>query len=236
MTGTIVNAVAVVLGALIGLIARKGIPQQILEAIVKVEGIAIILIGLCGVLEAMLTVDLDTGRISSQGSLLLLVSLVAGCLAGELLRIDDRLTALGRMAEQRIGSQDFARGVTTATLIFCIGAMSIVGAMNDGLRGDSSVLFVKSALDFTTSIVLASTLGVGVAFSAVPLFLFQGGVSLLAGFLTGFVTDGLLALFCMVGYTIVTLIGFNFLCDTKIKTANLLPSLLVPVLYYLARY
>lgn len=232
MTGTWVNFGAVILGALIGILLKKGIPQRINDAIIQVEGLAISIIGLNGVLAAMFTADPATGKLSDSGGLLLLVSLVLGCLAGELLRIDDHLNTLGMAVERRFRVGGFAKGFVTATLLFCIGAMSIIGPLNDGLRGDSSVLFVKSTLDFTTAIVLASALGIGVLFAAVPVLLVQGAVALLSVRISPYISDELLGLICMVGYAIVLVIGVNFLCGTKIKTANLLPSLIVPVIYY----
>lgn len=235
MTGTLVNAGGIVLGALIGVLLRRGIPERINSAVLKANGLAIVVIALNGILPTMLRADPGTGKISDQGGLLLLVSLVVGCVAGELLRIEDRLTRFGEFVEKRSGAEGFARGFVTASLVFTIGAMSIVGPINDGLTGDSSILFVKTTLDFTTSIILASALGFGVAFAAAPVLVLQGCISLMAGWLSAYVTDDLLALFCMVGYAIVLAIGFNFLIDAKIKTANLLPALAVPVIYYFIR-
>jgi uncharacterized membrane protein YqgA involved in biofilm formation len=197
----------------------------------QIEGLAISIIALNGIIAAMFTVNPETGKLSDSGGLLLLVSLVVGCVAGELLRIDDHMNRLGQAVESRFKTKGFAKGFVTASLIFCIGAMSIIGPLNDGLRGDSSILFLKSALDFTTAIILASVLGYGVVFSAIPVLLFQGAVAMLSGWISPFISDGLLAMICMVGYAIVLVIGFNFLFNTKIKTANLLPALVVPIIY-----
>jgi len=235
MTGTLINVGGIVAGALIGMLLRKGIPQHINDAIIKVEGLAIVIIGFNGVISAMFTLNPATGRLSNEGGLVLLVCLVLGCLIGEFLRIDDRICSFGRMVEQKSGAEGFAKGFVDASLVFSIGAMAIVGALDDGLRGDSSVLIIKSTLDFTTAIVLASALGIGVAFSAIPVFLLQGSISLLAGVISPYVSENLLNLFCMVGYAIVMVIGFNFLCDIKVKTANLLPALILPIIYYFAR-
>lgn len=231
MLGTWVNVGGIVAGSLIGLAVKKGIPEHINAAILKAEGLGIVIIGLNGILAAMLAVD-GEGRISDSGGLLLLVSLVVGCLIGELLRIDDHLNNLGRLVETRMGTAGFAKGFVAASLIFPIGAMAVIGALNDGLTGDTKVLYIKSLLDFTTSIVLASALGVGVIFSAVPVLLLQGGVTLLAGVIAPYITQALLDVFCMVGYTLVMAIGINFIVDSKIKVANLLPALVIPVLYH----
>lgn len=232
MTGTWINVGGIILGAFIGLLLKQGIPERVNHAIMKMEGLAILIIGLNGVLSSMFRADPVTGRLRDSGGLLLLVSLVLGCLVGELLRLDDRCTALVLIVERRIGSQGFARGFVSASLIFSIGAMSVIGPINDGLTGDASILYIKTTLDFTTALVLASVLGVGVAFSAFPVLLIQGTFAMLARQISPFISEELLGLFCMVGYAVVMSIGFNFLCDIKIKTANVLPALLVPVIYY----
>ena len=127
----------------------------------------------------------------------------------------------------------FSQGFINASLIFCIGAMAIIGALNDGLLHDPSVLFVKSLIDGFTSIILAATMGIGVAFSGIPVFLYEGLITLCAGWLSPFLTGELLSEICMVGYTLVAIVGINFLWPDKLKTANLLPSLFVPIVYHL---
>lgn len=173
---------------------------------------------------------MPTAASSDSGGLLLLVSLVLGCLAGELLRIDDRLSGLGDAVEKRVHIEGFSQGFITASIITCVGAMSIVGALNEGLTGNNEVLLVKSTLDFVTCLVLASSLGIGVAFAAVPTLIYQGAITLCAGFLAPYISDDLLNMICMVGYAIVICIGLNLLMNAKIKTANLLPAMVVPVL------
>jgi uncharacterized membrane protein YqgA involved in biofilm formation len=231
MTGTWVNFGGIAIGALIGLLVGRGIPKRISDTVMQIEGLAIAVIAMNGIIAAMFTVNPDTGKLSDSGGLLLLVSLVVGCVAGELLRIDDHMNRLGMAVETRFKTKGFAKGFVTASLIFCVGAMSIIGPLNDGLRGDSSVLFMKTALDFTTAIILASVLGYGVAFSAVPVLLFQGAIALLSGWISPLISDSLLAMICMVGYAIVLVIGINFLFHTKMKTANLLPALVIPIIY-----
>lgn len=236
MTGTIVNVAAIAAGSIIGVVAKKAIPQRINDSIIKAEGLGIFIISLNGIIAAMFQADTGTGRLSDNGGLLLLVSLVLGCLAGELLRLDDRINGLGQKLEARFDKKgttgSFSKAFVSGTLIFPIGAMAIIGALNDGLTGDSSVLYIKSLLDFTTSIVLASGLGIGVLFSAIPVLILQGAVTLLAGLISPYITDQLLNVFCMVGYTAVLAIGFNFITDSKIKVANLLPALAVPIIYH----
>ena len=231
MTGTFVNVGGIIIGSLIGLFLKRGIPENINNAIIKVEGVAILVIGLNGVLTAMLSVG-ASGRLESDGALLLLVSLVVGCLVGEALKIEDRLNGLSGVLERRLKSDNLSKGFVTASLVFVIGAMAIVGALNDGLSGDHTILFTKTMLDFITAIVLAASLGIGVIFSAIPVFIVQGAISMLARFIAPYISDELIRLFSMVGYALVMALGLNFLADTKIRAANLLPALAVPIAYY----
>lgn len=235
MTGTLVNAGAIVAGGLIGMLLKKGMKPNYQESIHKTLGVAILILGFNGVISAMFRVG-EAGRIASSGELLLIVSLVIGTFLGELLRIDDHLNGFGTRVEKRIGSAGFGAAFINGTLIYCVGAMAIVGALNDGLRGDASVLYVKSLLDGISSVILGATLGVGVCFSAVPVFLYQGGITLLAGTVAPYLQGALLDQLCMVGFALVACIGLNFLSENiKIKTANMLPALLVPVVWQLAQ-
>ncbi len=234
MIGTLVNVVAIVIGAGLGVLLKKGIPERIRDSLLKAEGLAIVIIGLSSVLGEMFSVNAETGKLRGDGGLLLLVSLVLGCLMGEALRIDDRINAAARMVEKRFQAEGFAKGLVAATIVFSVGAMAVIGPINEGLSGDRSILYIKSMLDFTTAIVLASVMGIGVLFSCVVVFVVQAIPALLAAQLAPYITPPLLSLFCMVGYTLVTAIGINFLSETKIKVANLLPSLLIPIGYYAA--
>jgi uncharacterized membrane protein YqgA involved in biofilm formation len=231
MTGTFVNVGAILLGSLIGLLFKRGIPAHINAAIIKAQGLAVFFIGLNGVLTCMLSAD-ENGKLHDDGALLLLISLAVGCMIGEAAKIDDRLNNLGKFMEGKFKTDNFARGFVTASLIFVIGAMSLVGALNDGLSGDSTILFTKSLLDFITAIILTASLGIGVIFGAVPVLLVQGSISLLASAIGPYISDELIRLFSMVGYALVTAIGVNFLCDAKIRVTNFLPALLIPILYY----
>lgn len=230
MWGTIVNAAAIVAGGLVGILLKKGVSKAYEDSLNKALGIAVLILGFNGVVGAMFTVKPD-GVLASSGELLLVVSLVLGALAGEALGIDARLGRLSGVVGQKLNLTGFAKSFVNGTLIYCVGAMAIIGALNDGLRGDSSVLMVKSLLDGISSVVLAATLGPGVIFSAIPVFVYQGAVSLLAGLLEPLLAGALLSQICAVGYCLVLCIGINFLGMTKIKTANLLPALLVPPLW-----
>jgi len=233
MRGTVANALAIVVGSLIGLVFRKGMPKSVEENIPKFVGAGIAIIGMNGIITSMLSVNAQTGRVSSSGELVLVLSLAIGGITGELLRLDERINAGGIAIEKAVGAEGFAKGFISASMIFAIGAMAIDGALGDGLTGDSSTLYVKAMLDGITSVVLAATLGYGVIFSAVLILVYQGAISLCAGLLSGVLVGTLLDQICMVGYCIVLLIGTNMIGATKIKTTNLLPAMLFPVLYNL---
>lgn len=232
--GTLINVALVLAGGAIGLIFKKAISKEIEYSIHKATGVAVLVIGICGILSTMLSSD-SSGKISSSGELILVVSLALGTFIGELLKLDDRLNKGCKKIEDKFKMSNFAQGFITATMIYCIGAMAIVGAINDGLLGDSSTLITKGIIDGITSIVLSASLGYGVLFSAIPILIYQGGITLLAGALENVLVGDLLNNICMVGYALVMCIGINFLynSDKQIKTVNMLPSLLVPVGYKL---
>ncbi len=234
MFGTIVNVATVIAGGFIGMLLKKGIKNEIMDNVMKAEGVAVLIIGMSGVFTNMLSVGED-GKIVESGGLILLISLALGALIGELIRLDDRINGLGSWVEKRVKTDGFAKGFVSAFIIFCVGSMSIIGAVNDGLSGDSSVLIVKSTLDFITAMVLASAMGIGVVFACVPLFMYQGLISLFASFIKPVIEayPDMMIQFSMVGYAIIMCIGINFIVGPKIKTANLLPAMLVPVLYNL---
>lgn len=233
MIGTIVNALAVLAGGTLGLLLKKGVKESLMNSILKVEGIAVFIIGMNGVLTTIISVG--DGGLSSDGGMFLLMSLVIGTFVGEVLRLDDRINNFGLSIEKRLKSDGFAKGFVSASLIFCIGSMGIMGAINDGLSGDSSLLLVKSVLDGVTSVVLASTMGSGVLFAAVPILIYQGLISLFASSIAPVLEacGNMMTQFNMVGNALIMCIGFNFITDSKIKTANLLPALLIPILYNL---
>ena len=232
MTGTLVNTAGIIAGSLIGVLLKKGIPEHVTTSIMKAQGVGIAMISLSGILTAMISTDPATGALIGSGGLLLFISLVIGCAAGEFIRIEDRINSFSKKIEDKLGADGLAKGFVTATLIFSIGALVVIGPLDEGLRGDPSVLFTKAMIDFITSIVLASSLGIGVILAAVPVFVIQGGITLLAEVISPFITYHLLDLFCMVGYSLVLCIGINFVVDAKIKVANLLPALVIPILYY----
>ena len=168
----------------------------------------------------------------SSGELLLVVFLVIGTLIGEMLRLEDRFRNLCDGVEKKFKKGGFAAGFVNGTLLFCIGAMAIIGSINDGLTGDSSVLFVKSTIDFVAAIIFGATLGFGVIFAFIPLLIYQGGITLLAGSLSGLLQGEVLGQICYIGYAIIMAIGLNCILRDKFKTLNMLPAVFMPIAYH----
>lgn len=232
MTGTLVNAGMIAAGSCVGLILKKGLRPHLEQAIHQATGLAVIMIGLNGALTNMLSSDPATGSVSSSGELMLVFSMILGAIVGESLGIEEHLNRLGDLVEDKLHLSGFAQSFVNGTLIYCVGAMAIVGAINDGLLGDPSTLITKGVLDGVTSIVLAASMGHGVLFSAIPVILYQGGLTLFAGLLEPVLQGELLRQICAAGFVLVGCIGVNFMSDKfHIKVANFLPALLVPALW-----
>ncbi len=231
--GTIVNTLAVMVGSTIGMIAKKGLSQSFQDSIMKVLGIAVIFIGISGTMQEMLVVG-EGGKLSAEGTMLMILSLVIGTLIGELLKIEDGLEHIGdRMKGLKIfrGSDRFTEGFVTSTLVICIGAMAIVGSLKDGLEGDPTMLYSKSILDFLSTMIFASALGVGVLCSAIPLAIYQGTITLLAGVIGSLLTEQMISDMSLVGSILIFCVGINLFAGKKIKVGNMLPALLVPLVY-----
>lgn len=234
--GTIANTVAVILGGALGLLLKNGIAKRFEKILMQALGLATIFIGVSGVLEHMLTVV--NGSISTQGTMLLIFSLVIGCLLGEWIDIESKMEMLGIKikALARVKNDNrFVDGFVTASLIICVGAMAIVGAVQDGLTGDSSMLVAKALLDFVIVAVLTAAYGIGVAFSAIPIFVYQGGITLIAALFGSVISDVLIAELSFVGNALVFCVGVNLVREKTFRVANMLPALLIPMLVELWR-
>jgi len=231
--GTIVNVAAIIAGSTIGMVLKMGFRESLQEALMKALGIATMFIGISSVLAEMLVVSED-GSVGTQGTMLMILSLVIGTLIGELLKIEDFLESIGdRMRKLKLfrNSSRFTEGFVTATLVVSVGAMAIVGALNDGLTGDASLLYTKSILDFTSTMIFASTLGIGVMCCVIPMGLYQGGITLLAGIIKPYCTDMIISNLSLVGSVLIFCVGINLFFGKKVKVANMLPALLVPIVY-----
>ncbi len=232
--GSIINTAAVIAGGISGVVLKKGIPENCQKILMQACGIATIFIGVSGTLKEMLVIN--GSSIETKGTFLLILSLVLGGLAGSLLSIENRLERLGELLKKKLHSEkdtQFVEGFVTSTLVICIGAMAIVGAIEDGLTGNFSTLTAKAILDFVIVMIFASTLGKGVVFSALPLFLYQGAITLLAAILGDFMSPSLISDISFVGSALIFCVGVNIAFGKKFNVGNLLPALLVPVIYQL---
>jgi hypothetical protein len=225
MIGTIVNAAAIMAGGVFGLLLKKGIKDRYKTTIMQAIGLSVILIGVRSALNAT---DL----------LEIIICMVVGSLLGEAMRIEDRIEALGAYAEKQFSrSTDggFSKGLVTASLVFCVGSMAIVGSLESGLAGNHETLFAKSLLDGITSVVFASTFGSGVILSAAPVLIYQGTITLGASLLRPFLTSGVIAQMSGVGGLLIAAIGINMLRIAHIKVGNMLPAIFLPLIYYMVR-
>lgn len=214
--GTLINVAAVLVGGTIGLLLHKNLPKRL-------QLIAFQAIGLC---TLFIGVQMS---LQVKDPLILIFSVLIGGVLGELSRLDERIGALSDKLKKAIGSGDanFTQGLVSAFLIFCIGSMTIVGALNEGISGDRSLLLTKSVLDGFTAIALASTYGIGVLFSVIPMLIFQGGLTVFASQFGGFFSANLLAQLTATGGILILGIGINLLEIKQIKVINMLPALLV---------
>lgn len=224
MIGTLVNAAAIVTGGVIGRLLKKGIKNRYKATIMHAIGLSVILIGFRSALKAT---DL----------LGLIICMTLGSLMGEALKIEDRLEALGDYAEKRFGGPvngGFSKGFVTASLVFCVGSMAIVGSLESGLTGKHDTLFAKSLLDGITSVIFASTFGSGVIFSAVPVLFYQGTITVGASLLKPFLTTDVIAQMSGVGGLLIAAIGINMLQIARIKVGNMLPAIFLPLIFFVA--
>ncbi|WP_446897657.1 DUF554 domain-containing protein [Clostridium sp. LBM24168] len=227
MIGVIVNTMTVIIGSIIGLLFKKGIPRRITEPVMVGIGLCTVYIGISGTLKG-------------KNTLVLIISIVIGTIIGTWIDIDKRITILGKWIEKHFKTSSdntisVAEGFVTASLLFCIGAMTIVGSLNAGLTGDNTMLFTKSVLDLISSTILSVSFGIGVLFSASFVFLFQGAIVLLAQFLQPILTNSAIEEITCTGSLMIIALGLNIIGVTKIKVANYLPAIIVtPILCWMA--
>lgn len=230
--GTIVNVAAVLIGSGLGIFVKGGMKEKTQQILVQACGLATLFIGIGGALEQMLAVDSE--GIHTRGTLLLICSLVIGGFVGECLDIESKLDLLGEKIKGLVKAKSdsrFVDGFVTSSLVICVGAMAVVGSVQDGLTGDYSMLLSKAVLDCIITLVFASSMGIGVLFSAVPLGIYQGAITLLAVFIAPYLTDTMISSLSMVGSVLIFGVGVNLLWEKKIRVGNLLPALLVPIVY-----
>ena len=223
LLGVIVNVITVILGSCIGLLFKKGIPEKVSTATMIGLGACTLYIGI-------------SGSLCGENVLIVIASVVLGVISGTLLNIDGAINKLAKSVEERFKKDgqnvSIAEGLVTATLLFCVGSMTVTGSIQAGLTGDNSVLITKATLDLVSSMMLASSLGVGVLLASVSVFAIQGGLVLLAGLIAPFMSMSAINEMTCAGSILIIMIGTNLMGITKIKVADFLPAtILAPIIY-----
>lgn len=220
MLGVLVNTAAIIAGSLVGIMLKKGLPERISKMLTAAIGLAVVYIGI-------------DGMMSGENTLVLVLSMVIGAVIGTALDLDSRLEALGKKIEGRFkGGENtkIAEGFVSATLLFCVGAMAIVGALQSGLTGNHETQYTKAILDLISAAILASTMGWGVMLAAVSVFVLQGSVVLLAQLVEPYLNSYVIGEMTCAGSVLILALALNILGITKIKLMNLLPAMFVPIL------
>lgn len=229
--GTIINTLAVIAGGTLGLFLKKGLRENVQDILMKGSGIAIVFIGISGTLSYMLTIE--NGTISTRGTMLLIFSLTLGSLIGELLNVEGKIEHFGLWLRDFFHSRNgssFVDGFVNTSLIICIGAMAIVGSIEDGIHHDISMLTAKAILDFVIVLVNASIYGGGTLCSAIPIFLYQGSITAIAATAGSFASEVLISQLSFVGSALIFCIGINTTFGKLLKVGNMLPALFFPIL------
>lgn len=230
--GTIVNVAAIVVGGLAGLLGGRRIPERLQKTLMSAMGVSVLFVGVSGTLSQMLRAE--GGALTVQGTMMMILSLAVGAVLGELLDLEDRMERFGAWLKVKTKSESdggFIGAFVTASLTVCIGAMAIVGSIQDGIFGDHATLFAKAVLDLVIIMVMTASMGKGCIFSAIPVGILQGSVTLLARLLQPVFTDAALSNLSLVGSVLVFCVGLNLVWGKKIRVANLLPSLIVSVVW-----
>lgn len=222
MIATIVNCLAIIAGCLVGLIIKGGIPEKLSTNIMNGIALCVIYIGI-------------SGSLGGENTLITIISMALGSLIGELIDIDKSLNKLGSFIQSKFSTKDeedsIAKGFVYSSLLFCVGAMAVVGSLESGLTGNYETLFAKSVLDGISSVIFTASLGIGVIFSAVSVFLYQGIITLGASLLSGVLSESVVGSMTAIGSLLIIGLGLNMLKATNIKVANLLPAMFMPIIF-----
>ena len=228
--GTVINCALIVIGGLAGLLIGKGLKTRLQNMLMFAMGLSVLFIGSAGALSKILIIE--DGAITTQGTMMMIFSLALGGLAGELIDIEGALERFGRWLKEKSGSGSdtgFIAGFMNASLTVCIGAMAVIGSINDGIYGDIEILVTKGILDMVIIMVMTSSMGKGCIFSAIPVAIFQGTVTLLSRIIEPLMTDAALSNLSLVGSILIFCVGLNLCFDKRVKVANLLPSIIFAV-------
>lgn len=230
--GTLINVGGIIAGGCIGILFRKTMGERIQNTLMTAIGVCVLFIGIGGTLEEMMTVS--QGKLVSGGTMMMIGSFTFGALIGEGLDIERRMEQFGewlKIKTKSEGDSRFVDGFVNASLTVCIGAMAVVGAIQDGISGDYSLLAAKAVLDLIIVLVMAASMGKGCIFSAIPVGIFQGSITLLANAVEPLVTERALSNLSLIGSMLIFCVGVNLVWGKKIKVANLLPAVIIAVLW-----
>ncbi len=227
--GTIVNVAAIIVGGGLGMFIRHGLKERFEDILLKSLGLSTLFLGIAGALTGLLEGS-PTGALTTKGTAMLIASLVGGSLIGEWINIEAGLARFGEWLRRKVkseGDSGFLEGFINASLVVCVGAMAIVGSIEDGLSGNASLLYAKAALDAVVALIFASIYGKGAIFSAIPVGILQGSVTLLAGLVAPLLSGAVVASLSFVGSALIFCVGANLALGTKFKVANMLPALVI---------
>ena len=230
--GTIINTAAIILGGVAGGLFGKRLTERYQDTLMKACGLCVIFLGIAGALEKMFTVQ--NGSVVSGGTMMMIASFAIGSLVGEWINIEHHMNRFGEWLKVKSGnSKDkiFVDAFVTASLTVCVGAMAIVGSIQDGILGDCNTLLMKAILDFVIICVMTASMGKGCAFSAIPVALFQGSITLLARGIEPIMTEPALNNLSLVGSMLIFCVGVNLVWEKKFKVANMLPAIVVAVIW-----
>lgn len=230
--GTLVNVTAIILGGLVGLLLHGGLKPRFQEIMMKALGLATIFIGASGAIRGML--EIEDGQLVSADSMAMVFALVLGAFVGEALNIEKKIERFGEFLKRKFSRGEdskFVDAFVSATMVVCVGAMAVVGALQDGLHADAATLYTKAVLDFSIIIIMASTMGKGVIFSVIPLAIFQGSITLLARLIEPVLTPAAVNNLSFIGSILIFAVGINLAFGKKFKVGNFLPVLLFAVLF-----
>lgn len=225
MLGTVVNTIAIIVGSIIGLVFKQALSEKMADTLMKGLGLCTLFIGI-------------SGSLKGENTILLILSMVIGILIGEGIDLEDKVNKLGKWIELKVKSKNnnptiktsIAEGFVSASLLFCVGAMTIVGSLQSGLQGDHGMLFSKSMLDFVAAIIFASSLGIGVIFSSVFVLLYQGSITLMAQWIAPLLSETVVNEMTCVGSVIIIGLALNMLGITKLRVMNFVPAIFIPII------